>query len=178
MHDLARHKIRTAARPKLAVLAGVVVSLALASPASGAAGGTDLPIRGTGSGISVTTFAATPGDPATFVTEDRAKLSHLGDSTLHVVGTSTLTASGVDLAGTVTIVAANGDELTLSFSGSGVMTETGLDATSVGEITGGTGRFEDASGTITHEAELTITDLSPPTVTASVVSTFYSTISY
>lgn len=109
MHDMTRQRTRTLARAKLAVLVGLMVSLALASPASGAAGGTDLPIQGTGSGTSVTTYAATPGEPATFVTEDHANLSHLGDSTVHVVGTSTPTATGVDLAGSVTIVAANGD---------------------------------------------------------------------
>jgi plastocyanin len=178
MHDPKREKRRPVARAKLAVLAGAMVSLAIGNPAWGAAGATELPIRGTGSGTSVTTYAATPGDPATFVTEDHAHLSHLGDSTVHVTGTSTLTATGVDLAGSVTIEAANDDELTLTFSGSGVMTDTGLEATSVGEITGGTGRFENASGTITHEAVLTIADLSPPTVTASVVSSFYGTISY
>ena len=82
------------------------------------------------------------------------------------------------LTGNATTVAANGDELTSTFSGSGVMTPTGLEATVVGQVTGGTGRFEDASGTITDHLVLTITDFSPPTVTATVESSFSGTISY
>lgn len=174
MHDMTGQKRRIRARALLAALAGLVLSLALVSPASGDASLPERQIEGTGSGITVTTF----GFPTTFVGDERADLSHLGDSTLHVEGTSVLTETGVDLDGTATIVAANGDELRSTFSGSGEMTQTGLEATVVGEVTGGTGRFEDASGTITDHLVMTITDYGPSTVTSTVASLFSGTISY
>jgi hypothetical protein len=175
MHDRTGEMRRTFARARLAAVAGLVLALALAGTASATTGGVDRQIAGVGSGVNVATF----GDPTTFVAEERADLSHLGSSTIHVEGTSTLTAEGaVVLAGNATIVAANGDELTSRLSGTGVMTATGLDATVVGEVVGGTGRFEDASGTLTDHVVLTITDYSPPTVTSAVASSFSGTISY
>ena len=159
---------------KLAGVAGLVLSLVLVNPASGATNEEDRQIEGFATGINITTL----GDPTTFVAEEHGRLTHLGDSVVHVEGTSTLTASGVALAGNATIVAANGDELRSRFSGSGVLTATGVDAIVVGEVTGGTGRFDDATGTITDHVVLVTTSFNPPTVTSTATSSFSGTISY
>ena len=58
-------------------------------------------------------------------------------------GYATSTVTG----GMATIIAANGDELFLKFSGSGVLIGPGQFSDKFNyTITGGTGRFEDASG--------------------------------
>jgi hypothetical protein len=165
---------RTAGRAIAAALAGLVLSVAAVSPASGTGESVDREIDGIGHGVVVTTY----GVPTTFVGDERAELSHLGDSTLHVEGTSTLTETGVELAGTAVIVAANGDELRSTFRGPGTMTQTGVEATIVGVVTGGTGRFEHASGTITDHVVLTVTAVSLPNVTASATSTLSGTVEY
>ena len=46
------------------------------------------------------------------------------------------------------MVAANGDLIFTTATGTGTLTATGSEATLVSTITGGTGRFADASGTI------------------------------
>jgi len=79
------------------------------------------------------------------------EISHLGSVTLtesHV--TTLLAATGYSTssatAGKATVTAANGEELFLEFSGSGVATQNGFDDTFHYTVTGGTGRFVDASG--------------------------------
>jgi hypothetical protein len=71
-------------------------------------------------------------------------------------------------AGTFTIIAANGDELSGTFTGQGV--PAGPDASNITEIftiTGGTGRFAAATGTIIIQRTLTFTG---PTTASSVGS--------
>lgn len=175
MQDTTGQTTRRAARGAIvAALAGLVLSVAAVSPASGTGESVDREIEGIGHGVVVTTY----GEPTTFVGDERAELSHLGDSTIHVQGISTSTETGVELAGTAVIVAANGDELRSTFRGPGTMTPSGLEATVVGAVTGGTGRFEHASGTITDHVVLTVTDVSPPTVTANATSTLSGTVDY
>lgn len=101
----------------------------------------DKPIRGIGQGtirINTATGALTG--------EESGVISHLGRNTVHLKGVSTLSPDGgVSSSGTVTIVAANGDRLTGTFTLNGH--EPTL--TAVVTITGGTGRFANATGTLT-----------------------------
>ena len=127
---------------------GWSLALAVLSPASALAnaGGTDRPIKGAGTGtISL--------DPATgaFTGVVPGVSSHLGDMTVHIEGVGARAADGTFAgSGTATLVAANGDEVT----GSITLTQTALPdghtvTTVVVTITGGTGRFANASGTLT-----------------------------
>jgi hypothetical protein len=78
--------------------------------------------------------------------EESGVSSHLGKYTLDLQGVSTQSPDGtVNSSGTVTIVTANGDQLT------GTFTLTGREPTltAVVTITGGTGRFTNATGTLT-----------------------------
>jgi hypothetical protein len=129
-------------------LAGLVLALALLSPASALAntGGTDRPIKGSGTGtISL--------DPATgaFTGVVPGVSSHLGDITVHIEGVGARAADGTFAgSGTATLVAANGDQAT----GTITLTQTALPdghttTTVVLTITGGSGRFANASGTLT-----------------------------
>jgi hypothetical protein len=131
-----------------------LLSLALVAPQAGFAkpGGTDRPLKGKGT-QTVTFSVATTPFPATL--EGTARVSHLGKSTntssftILVTGPTTFS-----VAGTATIVAANGDQLFTSFTGAGESTgpfsvgQT-TETTATHTVTGGTGRFTDASGTFT-----------------------------
>ena len=81
--------------------------------------------------------------------------THLGEYTAGLEGTATITPTGVFGSGTQTTVAANGDELTgtytLSTPGAPGVAHT---TTIVTTATGGTGRFSGASGTVTTVVEV------------------------
>ena len=116
-------------------------------------GGTDRPIEGSGSATSTFDFGSFP-IPATDV--GTAHFSHLGKSTytLHYVVTFS-SATAFTVVGTATTVAANGDMLFSTLTGTGTLggvfgvgqtTQTAVAQT----ITGGTGRFTDATGTVSR----------------------------
>jgi len=137
---------------KLMTLAGLGIAVVALSPASALAnaGGTDRPMKGTFSGttsLNVLTGAMTA--------ETGGVATHLGEYTSSLAGTVTITPTGVFGSGTQTTVAANGDELTgtytLSTPGAPGVAHT---TTLVSTATGGTGRFSDASGTLTSVAEV------------------------
>ena len=137
---------------KLMTLAGLALAVVALSPASASAnaGGTDRPFMGTVSGtvsLNVLTGAMTA--------DGEGVATHLGEYTTSLEGTATITPTGVFGSGTQTIVAANGDELTgtytLSTPGAPGVAHT---TTIVSTITGGTGRFSDASGTVTTVVEV------------------------
>lgn len=132
-------------------LAVAVVALSAAS-ALAKAGGTDRPLACTFSGnarISLEPPLPWAGDGAGVCT-------HFGEYTVHAEGTSELGPSGLAGTGTTTFVAANGDQIT----GSVVLTTAdpapGIHTgTVVTTITGGTGRFTDATGVLTTTATST-----------------------
>jgi len=129
-------KVKTMA---LAVVLALATLNAASAPAS--ARGTAVPIKGAGTG-------AISFHPATgaFTGEESGVSSHLGKYTLHLQGVGARAADGnVTGSGTVTIVAANGDQLTGTFTLTGDGETQRVDVT----ITGGTGRFAHASGTLT-----------------------------
>jgi hypothetical protein len=95
-------------------------------------GGTSRPFTASGSGTGTTVL----GEPATFTVDGTSNGTHLGRSRFHTEGVCldpTCATSTVK----ITIVAANGDILTVA----GSATE--------GTFTGGTGRFAGASGKVT-----------------------------
>lgn len=84
--------------------------------------------------------------------------SHLGESA--IVGDSQLVPSGPGcfqiVTDTVTLTAANGDQLVLTNSGEDCFDETGhIIGVATFTVTGGTGRFDGASGTGTTEVVAT-----------------------
>ena len=130
------------------ITASLVLALAALVPASAAAkaGGTDRPVSGKSTSTTTVDVAAGTG-----VSDGSGQISHLGAFTFHNDFTS-FTLTGPDTFSftlTASIVAANGDVIFTTATGTGTLTATGSEATLVSTITGGTGRFADASGTIT-----------------------------
>jgi hypothetical protein len=118
-------------------------SQALADARSGAA--VAVPLRGQFEG----TATVTPLDPpfAQVNVSATGQASHLGRFTLdipHVVNFATRSATG-----TMTLTAANGDTLTASFTGQSQVADPLVTIVETATVTGGTGRFADASGSFT-----------------------------
>jgi VCBS repeat-containing protein len=127
---------------KTMALAAVVALTALSTvSAPASAGGKAVSLKGTGTG-TIRLDTAT-GD---FTGKESGTISHLGKYRLRLQGHATQSPDGSFTGnGTVTITAANGDRLT------GTFTLTGRDGTQrvVVTVTGGTGRFAHARGTLT-----------------------------
>jgi hypothetical protein len=132
---------------KAILLAGLVlaVSALSATTALAKAGGTNRPVKGTALG------EVTVPIPSLHLTADASGvLTHLGKYTGHFEGSAEIVGGRTLGEGTVTLVAANGDELTGTFTLNGALPSGEVHSlTVVLTITGGTGRFADASGTIT-----------------------------
>jgi hypothetical protein len=146
-----------------------------------AQGGTDLPLEGTGSGTLSFNFIF--GTPISATAEGTAHFSHLGMSTYTQDYTITATSpTTYTLAGTETIVAANGDMLVATLTGAGdnplfIVGET-FETTVLFTIDGGTGRFLGASGTQTATFTSVIDSIAGTTITSSQTSTRQGTITY
>jgi hypothetical protein len=129
------------------VLSGVLLVL-VAGQAAAARGGTDRPLRSDG---EVTTVLNLCASPFAGTIEGSFRGAHIGKGTsaldfVIAPGTPFQTGSG-------TLTAANGDLVFVTFSGIITNTSpTNNTSTSVFTITGGTGRFEDATGTFTVDA--------------------------
>jgi hypothetical protein len=132
---------------KLTLISGLVLAFVAMSPAAamGAANGTNRPLTGT---LTTTTTINLITGAASNV--GSGQLSHLGmvtgssDEQFALVG-----PNGFSWTGTGTIVAANGDKLFTTISGVGTFGPP-LQSTRIDTITGGTGRFADASGAFTY----------------------------
>jgi hypothetical protein len=131
---------------RTALIAAAALALTLAGPVSA---GDQVPFKGTLAG----TATITPlGGPIVAVEIDATgTATYLGRFTLeapHVVDQSTLTA-----VGTYTLTAANGDILTADLAGTARMVEPPnvIAITETATVTGGTGRFEGATGSIQVE---------------------------
>lgn len=160
---------------KLTLISGLVLTFVALSPAAamGAAKGTDRPLSGTGT--STTTINLVTG-AGTVVASGH--LSHLGAETSSGVDQFALVGpNGFSWTGTGTTAAANGDKLFTTVSGTGTFGPP-INSTSITTITGGTGRFVDAIGTITGTSQSTSVSIvgSIETVTSTFTST--GTISY
>ena len=154
---------------KLMLLAGLALAVVALSPASASAnaGGTDRPVSGTISAtvtLNVLTGAVT--------VEGGGVASHIGKFTTSLEGTVMITSTGTFGSGTFTTVAANGDELTgtytLATPGAPGVAHT---TTIVMTLTGGTGRFSDASGTQTSVTEVSPISFSGGVLVNSAVGT-------
>jgi len=154
-----------------------VLTVAALSPAAalGAAKGTDRPLSGT-STSTTTVDLATGSGTAVGV----GQLSHLGRTSFTNDFTS-FTPTGPDTFSftiTAIIVAANGDEIYTTATGTGTVTPTGSESTLVSTITGGTGRFAGASGTITTTISSVTVSAVGTTITTSDTETHTGQVSY
>jgi hypothetical protein len=125
-----------------------------------AKGGSELPFRGT---LQATETA--DGNLRHLVGTGNA--THLGRFTLtsdFIVDPATVTASG-----TAIWTAANGDEIFTTHTGEGVVTFPLLDTMETHTITGGTGRFAGASGSIVLERAINLlTFISSASITGTI----------
>jgi hypothetical protein len=129
--------------------AALIAGALLVSLAGPVAAGDQVPFKGTLAG----TATVTPlGGPIVAVEIDATgTATYLGRFTLeapHIVDQSTMTAIG-----TYTLTAANGDTITASLAGTARMVEPPnvIAVTETATVTGGTGRFAGATGSIQVE---------------------------
>lgn len=122
----------------------VLLTLCLVLPTSSAWAGSQVPFRGTWQGSTV---SATPISPTVVlvVASGSGNATRLGNFVMtspHYTYLDTLT-----IVGTQIFTAANGDMVTATISGSLAPNPDGsLEGTLTGTITGGTGRFQGATG--------------------------------
>ena len=162
---------------KLITLAGLALAVVAIGPAPALAnaGGTDRPAKGSGSGIvsiNVQTGA---------ITVDAAGVgTGVGEYTSHIDATLAFTPEGtVRAPGTQTVVADNGDQLTGTVIITGPAPTTGVHQTmSVMTVTGGTGRFADATGTLTTTSVTTPFSFDGVTLLESTEFTYTGEVSY
>jgi hypothetical protein len=107
-------------------------------------------VRLSGSGVSTSDSAS-----RNFVVLGTGKVARLGRLTLKAQGSAAPSDSILSFTGAGTLVADNGDELTGTLEGTSTAPSGEGDATFLFTITGGSGRFQNASGTmnvIAHSA--------------------------
>ena len=165
----------------LLVLTSLLAAFAVALPGSAVAtqGGTDRPVKGTLAGTTTANLAT-----GTSLSQATGRISHLGRSTSVAEATFSVVGTLSTVSGTATVTAANGDQLFATFTGSGAVSspipavgETG-DLTLVVTITGGTGRFSDASGTLTQALHQEIVAFNGATIVLRDTATLRGRISY
>ena len=162
---------------RLILLSSLVLAVAALSQgtALGAANGTDRPL--TGKSTSTTTVNPAAG---TGVSDGSGQVSHIGAFTFHndFVG-FTVTGNTFNWTQTATIVAANGDEIFATAVGTGTLLPNNTsEATLVSTFTGGTGRFADASGTLTTNISSVTDSIVGTTITSHDTEIHTGQISY
>ena len=161
---------------KVIAIAGLILVVGVLAPAASLAktGGTDRPIKDDSSGTDVVNLA-----DLSFAIDATGTISHLGKTTSHFDGAVTPTgANTFDIAGSVTVVAANGDELYGTFSGSGNSDAAGNSGPVIVTFTGGTGRFENASGSYAGSFSQVLLNANGTTATYAIHYSLRGTISY
>jgi hypothetical protein len=161
---------------KLIFVSGLVLGVVAMTPAAavGAAKGTDRPLKGT---ITTTTAVNLITGAGTQVSSGH--LSHLGKVTGSANFQFALVGpNGFSFTGTGTTVAANGDTLFTTTSATNGNLGPPITSTSTNTITGGTGRFADASGTYTGTAVSTSVSIIGSVETVTSTATLKGTISY
>jgi hypothetical protein len=160
---------------RLIFVSSLVLAVAALSPAAahGATHRTDRPLKGTGTATVIVNLATGTG------TVDGAfRFTHLGKGIFYGDVTSTLTGNTIVNGGTETYVAANGDKVFTTIAGTGTITSTGIEATNVDTITGGTGRFAEARGTFTVTVVGVLVSAVGSIVTSTSTATAVGQISY
>jgi hypothetical protein len=165
---LAGRSMNTAGRRFAGMLAATIVVMALA--AMPAVAQEQLPFSGTYSG----TVAFT--GPTSAALQGSGTASHLGKSTMvgtvQVVGPASSCSDGFAAQLMITLTAANGDQLFLVVTDESCQVAPGMfEGTGTYEITGGTGRFADATGSGTFDGRGDFT-------TGTFIQTFDGTISF
>jgi hypothetical protein len=129
----------------IGLVAGVAVSVASIAASAGAA---ETPFKGTVNADET----VVPSPPTASLTRDGSgTATYLGKYTEHIVMTINLPT--LSSTGTATFTAANGDTLTATVLGQATRTSpTTLSIVENYTITGGTGRFADATGNFTLES--------------------------
>jgi hypothetical protein len=167
---------------RVLVVTSLVVALGVAAPGAGVAkrGGTDRPVKGSTSGTSTLDLATGTG-----TSQGSGTFSHLGKTTYTLNFTFALTGpTTVAISGTGTLVAANGDQVFVTFTGTSTVPSPvpavgqTAETTLVSTITGGTGRFSDASGTTTSAVRQEIVSVVGTTVGTRDTATHEGRISY
>ena len=142
--------MKTTTRSKIYVsLAAMILTVALAIPA---AAGDLVPFKGTMQGHDTDTPCSPPQSQCVVVTTTGTGIgTHLGDSSFTQVAKVNLAAGTSE--GSAHWIAANGDSIDTTFTGSGELTATPgvISITEIHTITGGTGRFSGAQGSFTVE---------------------------
>ena len=168
-------------RRKAIMIAGLILALGVLAPvgALGKAGGTDRPFKGTASGNVTVRLGA----PLHLTIDINGVATHFGKYRTHIDADGTIIGGEVVAHGTFTIVAANGDRQTGTTTITGPLPSGNVHvSTAVLTITGGTGRFADASGTITSVNLVTPTCFAGPScpglITETLVGRLSGQISY
>ena len=167
---------RTMPKHRGIVVAGLAVLLLAVSPASalGKAGGTDRPVKGTASGNVTVTLGA----PLGLTIDLTGVATHFGKYSAHLEADAEIIGGEVVGHGTFTVVAANGDQATGTFTFTGAPPTGDVHpTTAVLTITGGTGRFADASGTITSQNLVTPTCFAEPSCPGLMIETLEGRLS-
>ena len=130
----------------LAVVAAAAVSLASIAASSAAA---ETPFKGT---VNADETVLPSPPTASLIRDGTGTATYLGKYTEHI--TMQIFLPTLSSTGTATFTAANGDTLTATVLGQATPTTTPgvLSIVEVYTITGGTGRFADATGTFTLES--------------------------
>ena len=163
--------------PIVLVLAGLVLALAALGPSAAVAkqGGTDRPIAATEAGTNVIDVAT-----GAFVVDVAGTESHLGKVTGHYTGVATPTGPNtISISGSGVEVAANGDRLYATLSGSATLDAAfNAEGTLVYTFTGGTGRFEQASGSEAGPFSMATRSFDGVTLTSAIRLSLAGTVSY
>ena len=157
---------------KAIALVGLVLAVAVVSPttAMAKAGGTERPIAISGSGTSAWSQA-----DGTLSAEAAGIGWQLGQWTSTFNGTLTFTSpTTFTFSGSITYVVANGDELYGTLAGT---TTIGTPADVVLTISGGSGRFDGATGALTGTLTSVFVSFGPPVINTTEIS-LRGTVSY
>lgn len=163
---------------RFVLLAGLALAVGVLLPASAmpAAGGSDLPIKGTGTGS--TTLNLATGEAHLVTT---GPLSHFGLTRWEQHGLALPTGPGTFSFNTTwTVTAANGDQMFGTFTGTGILAADGIHSTWLvnGVSTGGTGRFADASLTMAATVAATRTSVDGTIASSTHVAKIVGRLSY